>query len=381
MAQIGCYIPCSEGSTIPIRDRILSRLGSSDDLEHNLSTFMIEMRECNYICENVTNRSFIIMDEVGRGTSNIDGISLAISIAEYLLNYSSTTFTLFVTHFSQVASLADMYCNARNMHFKTMIQNGQGLRDPIVNENTPLVTTIRYSHQICEGVSMVHNGYGLVLAELCGFPKEVLSEAYSIFEIANRLFPTLLQCTPIDQSETVVYNLLQQILLLGSSSLDDSGLVAYIKMLKQQITPDMLCQIKLRIEEELQVIALESSKPQISNVAPKAEEDHKDGTTSMGPNAWDSVDLKHAEIVRTPSETIVRTNNSNILNCHLVTIEPINRNAAVTTNTIGTCNKASNTVTISSIDISLAEQCNASTPPPKKMKLDFDILESLIVSP
>jgi DNA mismatch repair protein MSH4 len=72
MAQIGCYVPAVFAS-IPIRDRILSRLGTSDDMENNLSTFMTEMKEGAYILSNLTDKSLIIIDELGRGTSNLEG--------------------------------------------------------------------------------------------------------------------------------------------------------------------------------------------------------------------------------------------------------------------------------------------------------------------
>lgn len=72
MAQIGCYVPASH-ATIAIRDKILSRLGTADDMENNLSTFATEMKETSYILSNMTPRSLIVIDELGRGTSNIDG--------------------------------------------------------------------------------------------------------------------------------------------------------------------------------------------------------------------------------------------------------------------------------------------------------------------
>jgi DNA mismatch repair protein MSH4 len=72
LAQIGCYVP-AQFASISVRDRILSRLGTSDDMEHNMSTFTTEMKEAAYIIDNVTDRSLTIIDELGRGTSNIDG--------------------------------------------------------------------------------------------------------------------------------------------------------------------------------------------------------------------------------------------------------------------------------------------------------------------
>ena len=72
IGQIGCFVP-AQHATIAIRDRILSRLGTNDDMEHNLSTFQTEMKEVAYILSNITDRSLVIIDELGRGTSNIDG--------------------------------------------------------------------------------------------------------------------------------------------------------------------------------------------------------------------------------------------------------------------------------------------------------------------
>lgn len=73
----GCYVPARH-ATIPIRDRILTRLGTSDDMEHNLSSFMSEMKEGAYVLNNVTPNSLVLIDELGRGTSNIDGVSMAV---------------------------------------------------------------------------------------------------------------------------------------------------------------------------------------------------------------------------------------------------------------------------------------------------------------
>lgn len=75
MAQIGCFVPAKH-ATVPIRDRILSRIGTSDDMEHNMSTFFTEMKEISYVLTNLTSRSLIIIDELGRGTSTIDGMLL-----------------------------------------------------------------------------------------------------------------------------------------------------------------------------------------------------------------------------------------------------------------------------------------------------------------
>lgn len=85
MAQIGCFVPAKQ-AVVPIRDRLLSRIGNKDDLEHNLSTFHAEMRDASYILNNLTPASLVIVDELGRGTSNVDGISLAFAMCEAMLD-------------------------------------------------------------------------------------------------------------------------------------------------------------------------------------------------------------------------------------------------------------------------------------------------------
>lgn len=72
LAQIGCFVPAKH-ATVPVRDRLLSRLGTSDDMEHNMSTFFTEMKEISYVLSNITDQSLVIIDELGRGTSTIDG--------------------------------------------------------------------------------------------------------------------------------------------------------------------------------------------------------------------------------------------------------------------------------------------------------------------
>ena len=80
MAQIGCFVPARH-ATVPIRDRVMSRLGTSDDMEHNMSTFFTEMKEVAYLLDNLTDNSLVLIDELGRGTSTIDGdLSLMLSL-------------------------------------------------------------------------------------------------------------------------------------------------------------------------------------------------------------------------------------------------------------------------------------------------------------
>ena len=175
LAQIGCFVPASE-AIIPIRNRILSRIGSGDDMEHNISTFTMEMKEINYILENANHNSIVIIDELGRGTSNIDGISLAFAIAEELLRLKA--FCLFVTHYSQITSLSTIYSSAVNLHLKTVLG--------VLSEG------LTYLHSIGNGPCEIKSGYGIMMAKVCNFPEEMITEARNIQSVLRATNPMLL---------------------------------------------------------------------------------------------------------------------------------------------------------------------------------------------
>ncbi len=204
MAQIGCYVPAVSCS-IPMRDRILSRLGNKDDLEHNMSTFYSEMRECSYILTNVTDKSLIIIDELGRGTSNNDGCSIAFAFAEHLLDCKA--YTLFVTHYSQCTSLPLLYPNAKNIHFKTSINTVAS------NSANASRSGLIYSHQLDNGPYDMNCGYGIVLAEIAMFPEVITRDARAIKDAAKRVFPTILNCARIDAFVDVLYKILRDIMV------------------------------------------------------------------------------------------------------------------------------------------------------------------------
>ena len=112
MAHIGSFVPASS-ARIPILDRIFTRVGASDDLSQGQSTFMVEMDEVSQILKNATKYSLIILDEVGRGTSTYDGISLAWSIVEYIHDRIGAK-TLFATHYHELTDLENTYDNIKN---------------------------------------------------------------------------------------------------------------------------------------------------------------------------------------------------------------------------------------------------------------------------
>lgn len=157
MAHIGSYIPAASGN-IGLIDRIFTRIGSSDDLAGGRSTFMVEMTETANILHNATHKSLVLMDEIGRGTSTFDGLSLAWATAEYLAE-KVRAFTLFATHYFELTQLPDLLPAVANVHLDATEHN-----DDIV-----------FLHRIQLGAAS--KSYGLQVAKLAGIPGSVLSAA------------------------------------------------------------------------------------------------------------------------------------------------------------------------------------------------------------
>ncbi len=157
MAQIGSYVP-AKAATIGLTDRIFTRMGSSDDLAGGRSTFMVEMHETANILHNATQHSLVLMDEVGRGTSTFDGLSLAWSSAEYLAS-EIKALVLFATHYFELTTLPERLSGIRNVHL-TAVEH----QDSIV-----------FMHEVRDGAA--NQSYGLQVAQLAGVPSEVISRA------------------------------------------------------------------------------------------------------------------------------------------------------------------------------------------------------------
>lgn len=160
MAQMGSFVPC-ESATLPIIDKIFTRIGASDDLVSGESTFMVEMKEArNAIC-NATENSLILFDELGRGTATYDGMSLAQAILEYISD-NIGAFTLFSTHYHELTRLDKKYKNIKNVHVSA-VENG--------NE-------ITFLHKVKNGA--VDKSYGIHVARLAKMPEELLNKAEEI---------------------------------------------------------------------------------------------------------------------------------------------------------------------------------------------------------
>ena len=113
---MGCYVPASD-AVIPIRDRICTRFGTSDDMEENASSFAVEMTETAFILESCTAKSLVLIDELGRGTAIDEGVAIAWSIGEEMIHRGS--YTCFATHYHQLNRLARVYPRCRSYHMGT----------------------------------------------------------------------------------------------------------------------------------------------------------------------------------------------------------------------------------------------------------------------
>lgn len=159
MAQIGSFVP-AEYARIGVIDKLFSRIGASDDLSRGQSTFMVEMSETANILNNITARSLVILDEIGRGTSTYDGISIAWAVAEYILTTENKSAkTLFATHFWELTALEGLIKGAKNYH--VTVQEGE--------------VGIVFLHKIAIGST--DKSYGIHVARLAGLPGKVLVRA------------------------------------------------------------------------------------------------------------------------------------------------------------------------------------------------------------
>ena len=164
MAQTGCFIP-AEYASFPIVHQLFARVSTADDLEANVSTFAVEMREMAFILHNIEPRSMVIIDELGRGTSTTDGLAIAIAIAEALIGSHSLVW--FVTHFRDLAVVLGERSGVVNLHLAAEIS--------ISNDATQM--TMLY--KIAEG-PVTNQFYGLTLAKLVDLPPDVLNVAQRV---------------------------------------------------------------------------------------------------------------------------------------------------------------------------------------------------------
>ena len=158
MAQVGCFVPATE-ARIGYCDKIFTRVGASDNISRGESTFMVEMLETSMILHNLSSRSLVLLDEIGRGTSTYDGMSIARAIVEYVHEYGDGAKTLFATHYHELNDLEDIYARVKNFHIA-------------VKEVGKNVIFLR---KLVEGG--VAHSFGLHVARMAGMPRQVLESA------------------------------------------------------------------------------------------------------------------------------------------------------------------------------------------------------------
>jgi DNA mismatch repair protein MutS len=168
MAQAGCFVPATE-ARIGVVDRIFTRVGALDNLARGHSTFMVEMNETAQILNHATPRSLIILDEIGRGTSTFDGLSIAWAVAEYVLeNPGIQAKTLFATHYHELTEMALTKDRAKNFHIAVREWNDR----------------IIFIRRVVEGGTS--RSYGIQVARLAGLPQEVIDRAQEILANLER---------------------------------------------------------------------------------------------------------------------------------------------------------------------------------------------------
>ncbi len=220
MAHIGSYVPAESASIGPL-DRIFTRIGASDDLASGRSTFMVKMTETANILHNATRNSLVLMDEIGRGTSTYDGLSLAWASAEWLAKEIGAM-TLFATHYFELTELPNVLPHLANVHLDA-VEHGDG---------------IAFMHAVQEGAAS--KSYGLAVAGLAGVPKPVIKNARAKLQQLE-----LLSSQPAETRKPSRVDIANQLSLIPEPSAVEQALAGVDP---DQLTPrqalDMLYQLK-----------------------------------------------------------------------------------------------------------------------------------------
>ena len=215
MAQIGCFVPAEE-ATLPIFDKIFTRIGASDDLVSGESTFMVEMMEASRAVKFATPNSLILFDELGRGTATFDGISLAEAILEYIASKIKCK-TLFSTHYHELTDMEKNLKNLKNKHVSAIEEEGN----------------ITFLHKVKDG--SVDKSYGINVAKLAGLPEEVIDRASSIlkvYENKENKKDTYIQTTiPLnfEEKKSVVEEELKKIDILNITPIEALNILSKLK--------------------------------------------------------------------------------------------------------------------------------------------------------
>ncbi|KAK6947560.1 DNA mismatch repair protein MutS, C-terminal [Dillenia turbinata] len=214
LAQTGCYVP-ARFSTIRVVDRIFTRMGTVDNLESNSSTFMTEMKETAFLMQNVSPRSLIVMDELGRATSSSDGHAIAWSCCEHLLSLKA--YTIFATHMENLTELAIIYPNVKILHFGVDIKNNR----------------LDFKFNLSDGPRHVPH-YGLLLAGVAGLPDSVIDTARQITSRITEKETSRMEVNHMQyKSIHGIYRVAQRMICLKYSTQDEDSVRRALQDLKE----------------------------------------------------------------------------------------------------------------------------------------------------
>ncbi|KAL4782526.1 muts domain V-domain-containing protein [Aspergillus varians] len=224
MAQIGSFIP-AEYASFPITHQLFARVSTADDMEANVSTFAVEMREMAFILHNINPRSMVIIDELGRGTSTTDGLAIALAIAEALVQ--SNALVWFVTHFHDLATIMAERSGVVSLH--------------LASEISPDASKMKMHYKITEGPNKAQF-YGLTLAKLVDLPPAVLETAHDVSEELNRLSlrrHSQTKALAIARKRKLILSLREELLHARNGSMEGQSLRRWLKRLQDEFTLQM----------------------------------------------------------------------------------------------------------------------------------------------
>jgi DNA mismatch repair protein MutS len=224
LAQMGSFVP-AEAALLPVVDRVFTRIGAADNLARGRSTFMVEMTEAAAILNTATANSFLVLDEIGRGTSTYDGLALAWAIVEHIHERIRAK-TLFATHYYELTQLADQLIGVRNLHVAVKEVNDQ----------------ILFIRKVEPGSS--DRSYGIEVARLAGLPLQVIERARSVLlhhEVREQSLTE--ELTPGDQQTPLQIKLFEPV---------NQGLADRVRALDiDQLRPVEALQILQELQHEL----------------------------------------------------------------------------------------------------------------------------------
>lgn len=272
MAQIGCFVP-AEYASFPVIHQLFARVSTSDDLEANVSTFAVEMREMAFILRNIEPRSMVIVDELGRGTSTTDGLAIAIAIAEALIE--SHALVWFVTHFCDLALILAERSGVVSLH--------------LAAEISPDISRMVMLYKIAEGPDTTQF-YGLAVAKLVDLPPGVLESAQAVSEKLNEIAQrrhSRSKALVLSRKRNLLLSLREQLLQARNGTLEGNALREWLKKLQDNFVLRMAA-----IEEETAEMSDDEvdldpdtvpTETAQDNFEPPSSQEHAEGTPGDDP--------------------------------------------------------------------------------------------------